>query len=1413
MTLRGCEPYGTLMKRSSVHQLLAVALLSALWPTQVMGQTQSAAGVVTALSGRANVARPALPQPIPLKFKDNLFLQDTINTAENSIVRALLGGKALATVRELSVFTITEEVGRSTVNLASGKMALVTARQRLRPGEVIEIRTPNAIAEVRGTVVVVEVKPAPTAQLTPGPATMLTIFNVLQGTIEVFTLGAPTTPVTVGVLQSVNVTGTTIGAVQIISSSAVAQLAAVAKAPIQHPDTPKEGQNQVVQNQQANATVLANVLTGQPAATSGPAQAAAPDKALQEASSSVASQVTSTSTTTATTTVTTTATTTSQAPVVSTSQPTATVTEEIQEAVASPPAVAPPPDVSITGTTVTPPDAFGFTLSGSTVVVKPKASIKSFSGASSRAGTSPVVQITGSTISQSSPDNLIQVNSGASASLAGPLLNVSNSTLSPGTNVLAVAGSLTSSTTSPLISLDTTTISSPGDMIKIEAGGSLTLAGPLLSAPGSTLTSAGSLLSLSSANVTTTNALITGQSGSTINSSGGAVLVSVGSSTIAGPLLSLTSSTLTLSNALLSTSGTVTSTGTAPWITLTSTNASAPSTINMLSIPSGTTLILAGPLLSASGSALTTTSSGSFLYISSATVTSTGSSLATLGSSATVTVGSTGSLLSLSSANVTTTNALIVGQTGSAITSGSSGALILVGGSTIAGPLLSLTSATLTLNDALLTTNGTVTSTGTAPWITLNGTNASTSTNATLAPGGTLTLAGPLLSAPMSTLTSSGLFGFLTGLNNTLTSTGASLFTAGSTTTITLSGSGASLILLSGSTIATTNALITGQSGSTINSSGGAVLVSVGSSTIAGPLLSLAGSTLTLSGRLLNVSGTVSSTGTSPWITLTSTNANSPVSLMVILSSANVTFAGPLLSAPGSTLTSRAGHVLVISSGATVTSTGASLFTVSPTTTVNMGTSANLLTLSSTTVTTTNPLITGEAGSQITGSAVQPLVTVVGSTVNGPLLSLTSSTLTLSNALLSTSGTVTSTGTAPWITLTSTNASAPSSTDLMTVAGTLTLAGPLLSVSNSTLSAPSASILSSSGRVTTTASLLAVSGNVTVSSAAQLINVPSGGTLTTTGATTSLISVGSNGTLTFGQPLLLTSSGTISMDGPVANLTGGAALVNNSSSDLVFISSGTHTIAGASGASVFSLTGSATKTEEVEGVTLTLGTDRPLRGPGGGSCSGACLTGSLVRTSGAMVTTQQLVKLDTALLEASAPLINMLNSSAMTSASDLVNLVQKAKLVGNVPGGALVNLNASTLTVTNGALINVAGGSFLHVTAGDLLFLSNGSTINIEHLSSGFLLNASGSSVVDVFGALVNFSGTGGNSIVVKNNLAPTDTILGIRIQRTGGALLANVTIQGTPIKGPGLGSITFPNNGSLISIAGPNTKVLIRGN
>ena len=158
---------------------------------------QERVGVVTTVIGSVTVARAAVPSA-PLKFKDDIFLLDRVTTGDNAMTRILMGGKVVVTARERSTLTITEVPGLSTIALTSGRIAVAVDKTRMKPGERVDVRTPNAIAGVRGTVLVVE------AQGTTSSVT------VLRGLVEVVRLdpvtGRAVGPVTpVGAQQAVTV--------------------------------------------------------------------------------------------------------------------------------------------------------------------------------------------------------------------------------------------------------------------------------------------------------------------------------------------------------------------------------------------------------------------------------------------------------------------------------------------------------------------------------------------------------------------------------------------------------------------------------------------------------------------------------------------------------------------------------------------------------------------------------------------------------------------------------------------------------------------------------------------------------------------------------------------------------------------------------------------------------------------------------------------------------------------------------------------------------------------------------------------------------------------------------------------------------------------------------------------------------
>jgi hypothetical protein len=243
-----------------ITALGAICVLGA--PTIASGQA-ARAGVVTTLQGTATVARSTAPQPMPLKFKDDVFIQDSIVTGESSIVRILLGGKAVVTVRERSALTIHETPTTSTIEVSSGKIALAVAKDRMKPGESVQIKTPNAMAGVRGTVVIADVA----APVQVG-GTVTTRFTLLTGIVDVTQIDASTgqptgQPVMLHPLQTITVTGhTPPGAARGISRTEAQKIASDYKVSL--PTPPAAANTEVTERQVELAVQHSAALTGGP---------------------------------------------------------------------------------------------------------------------------------------------------------------------------------------------------------------------------------------------------------------------------------------------------------------------------------------------------------------------------------------------------------------------------------------------------------------------------------------------------------------------------------------------------------------------------------------------------------------------------------------------------------------------------------------------------------------------------------------------------------------------------------------------------------------------------------------------------------------------------------------------------------------------------------------------------------------------------------------------------------------------------------------------------------------------------------------------------------------------------------------------------------------------------------------------
>src|SRR3989441_3842664 len=177
---------GTAMKRMS-RVLVTVLALTITIPAA--GWAQERVGVATTVVGPVTITHVTAPAE-PLKFKDDILLNDRIATGDKALTRVLLGGKALVTAREHSVLVIREVPGTSTIDLASGRISVAVDKAKMRPGDLVEIRTPNAVAGIRGTVVVAEAR---------GNVSTIT---VLRGLVDVYRLD-PGTGKVVGSATSV----------------------------------------------------------------------------------------------------------------------------------------------------------------------------------------------------------------------------------------------------------------------------------------------------------------------------------------------------------------------------------------------------------------------------------------------------------------------------------------------------------------------------------------------------------------------------------------------------------------------------------------------------------------------------------------------------------------------------------------------------------------------------------------------------------------------------------------------------------------------------------------------------------------------------------------------------------------------------------------------------------------------------------------------------------------------------------------------------------------------------------------------------------------------------------------------------------------------------------------------------------
>jgi hypothetical protein len=234
---------------------------------------------------------------------------------------------------------------------------------------------------------------------------------------------------------------------------------------------------------------------------------------------------------------------------------------------------------------------------------------------------------------------------------------------------------------------------------------------------------------------------------------------------------------------------------------------------------------------------------------------------------------------------------------------------------------------------------------------------------------------------------------------------------------------------------------------------------------------------------------------------------------------------------------------------------------------------------------------------------------------------------------------------------------------------------------------------------------------------------------------------------------------------------------------------------------LFDLVGRASATEVDLETGLRVGSDRPIQ-PGTQAPVFETDNAAVVNVRGSAY------KIDTALLEATAPLLNLKGGTVFTTGDDAIDLVGRAKVSIPNDAVAMITLRSSTLNV-NGNLVSVRGGSGLDI-ANNLVSLADGSILNIR---GGALLFVSGGSSVSIGRSLVSFSGSG-NILNVSNSFAPTAIINGIPVSGP----VDSFRIGANAIAGSGSGTIRINGvaltpstplsslTGSLVAVQGGGT-------
>jgi len=245
-----------------------------------------------------------------------------------------------------------------------------------------------------------------------------------------------------------------------------------------------------------------------------------------------------------------------------------------------------------------------------------------------------------------------------------------------------------------------------------------------------------------------------------------------------------------------------------------------------------------------------------------------------------------------------------------------------------------------------------------------------------------------------------------------------------------------------------------------------------------------------------------------------------------------------------------------------------------------------------------------------------------------------------------------------------------------------------------------------------------------------------------------------------------------------------------------------HVVRGA----MFDLAGVNTTAEtHPDAAGLTVGRDKPLRH-----------AGTLFEGQDTKITTKEVVRVDTALLEATLPVLRLI-SSKMTVQNDVVNLANNAKFVlhDNSSINAIVSLSGSALRIANGSLANI-NNSFMLIN-GFLFSLANNSTLNLGNGAFATVINGG---VLSLTGSL-GFLGAGTNTANIVTTpgaaghiVTNIPNLVGVPVALLNGASAAQVSVANgfQAFQGQsGSNTVSFGPNAAALVVNGPAAKVNLK--